>query len=177
MSISLGRAAATSFGPRFTWRTSRPSWSALQTRTAELETQVRQLEDRRQTFADAPDANWGTVHAMAKGIIKLVDLLDDLIQHHAANNGPGESIDQLTIFRAGLMDILTEYNVEPYRYEPNSVVDVPTRKRIQVVETREDDGRDTRIEKSWRPGYICNNGSVGVQTLLRKAEVSIVIGK
>ena len=146
-------------------------------RAAELEAKVRHLEDRKQTLAEAPDANWGTVHAMAKGIIKLVDLLDDLIHHQVANDGARESIEQLSILRAGLTDILTEYSVEPYSYEPGFIVDVPTRKRIQIVETFEDSGSDTRIEKSWRPGYICTNGAVGVQTLLRKVEVSIRIGK
>ena len=149
----------------------------LKARSDELDQKVRHLEDRKQTFAAAPDANWGTVHAMSKGIIKQVDLLDDLIQHHVTNNGPRESIEQMSIFRAGLADILVEYNVEPYRFEPGFTVDVSARKKIQIVESREVSGEGTRIEKTWRPGYICTNGALGVQTLLRKAEVSIVIGK
>ncbi len=150
---------------------------ALKARANELNQEVRHLEARQQTFAAAPDANWGTVHAISKGIIKQVDLLDDLIQHHVTHNGSRESIEQMSIFRAGLTDILVEYNVEPYRFEPGFTVDVSARKKIQIVESREESGEGTRIEKTWRPGYICTNGAVGVQTLLRKAEVSIVIGK
>ncbi len=170
-SITAARAESAALEPL------RSEAAALQVRTAELETKIRQLEDRKQTFAEAPDANWGTVHAMAKGIIKQVDLLDDLIHHQVVNNGAREAIEQMSIFRAGLSDILTEYHVEPYQYEPDFIVEVSTRKKIQIVESREGSSPGTRIEKTWRPGYICNNGAIGVQTLLRKAEVSIVTGK
>ena len=80
---------------------------------------------------------------MAKGVIKQIDLLDDLISHHLATSGPSESLEQMQIFRAGLMDILTEYTVEPYRYDAGFTVDVSARKthtatvvRREVVQRR-----------------------------------------
>jgi len=155
----------------------RAETAALQGRAEELDRTVHRLEERKQTFADAPDANWGTVHAMAKGLIKQIDLLDDLITHLVSHHGSKESIEQMKIFRAGLMDILTEYSVVPYRYEAGFTVDVSARKKIQIVESQEDSGHGTRIEKTYRPGYVCSNGPVGVQTLLRKAEVSILLGR
>ncbi|HEX2750490.1 MAG TPA: nucleotide exchange factor GrpE [Verrucomicrobiales bacterium] len=150
---------------------------SLQKRYDEVKADFDQLEERRQTFAEAPDPTWGTVHAMAKGIIKQVDLLDDLLTHLAAHNGSREAIEQMSIFRAGLLDILTEYTVESYRYEAGFTVDVAARKKIQIVESEEDTGEGTRILKTYRPGYVCANGAYGVQTLLRKAEVSILLGR
>jgi chromosome segregation ATPase len=162
----------------------RADCAALQTRAADLqakatalETRLNHLEERRRTYSDAPDANWGTVHAITKGIIKQVDLLDDLINHLVQSNGSRETIEQWNIFRSGLTDILAEYCVTPFTYESGFVVDVPARKRIQIVENQSDSGDGTRIEKTWRPGYVCSNGPVGVQTLLRKAEVSVLIGR
>jgi chromosome segregation ATPase len=143
----------------------------------EVRAAIARMEERKQTFADAPDPTWGTVHVMAKGIIKQVDLLDDLLAHLTAGNSSREVIAQLTIFRAGLRDILTEFTVEPYHFEPGLSVDIASRKKIQIVESREDSGKGTRILKSYRPGYVCTNGSLGMQTLLRKAEVSVVIGR
>ncbi len=150
---------------------------SLQKRYDEVKADFDELEERRQTFAEAPDPTWGTVHAMAKGIIKQVDLLDDLLTHLVAHNGSREAIEQMSIFRAGLIDILTEYTVESYRFEPGFTVDVSARKKIQIVESEEDSGEGTRILKTYRPGYVCANGSYGVQTLLRKAEVSILLGR
>ncbi|HWB05061.1 MAG TPA: FHA domain-containing protein [Verrucomicrobiales bacterium] len=143
----------------------------------EVKAAVLRLEERRQTFADAPDPVWGTVHLMAKGIIKHIDLLDDLMTHLSARSGFREVVDQLKTFKTGLMEILTEYTVEPYQYEPGFSVDVSARKKIQIVESEEDHGAGTRIQKTWRPGYVCANGAIGVQTLLRKAEVSVLIGR
>jgi chromosome segregation ATPase len=155
----------------------RADCATLQTRAAELEDRIQRLEERRRTFADAPDANWGTAHAMAKSIIKQVDLLDDLIHYQQSHNGSRELIEQWSIFRAGLTDLLGEYCVAPFTFEPGFVVDVSARKKIQIVENRNDGGEGTRIEKTWRPGYLCTNGSDGAPTLLRKAEVSVVIGQ
>jgi chromosome segregation ATPase len=151
--------------------------AALQARAEELDRTIHRLEERRQTFADAPDANWGTVHAMSKQLIKQIDLVDDLISHLAGQKGSKEAIEQLKIFRAGLMDILTEFSVVPYRFEAGFTVDISARKKIQIVESKEDNGQGTRIQKTYRPGYVCSNGPVGVQTLLRKAEVSILLGR
>jgi hypothetical protein len=142
-----------------------------------MERAVEIFEERQKTFADAPDPTWGTVHAISKGIIRQVDLLDDLIGHLMSHNSSREAIEQMSIFRAGLMDILTEYSVEPYSFEPGFVVDVSARKRIQIVESREDSGNETRIETTCRPGYVCNNGGKEAQTLLRKSEVSIILGR
>jgi chromosome segregation ATPase len=134
---------------------------------------IAEREDKIRTMAEAPDPNWGTVHTIAKSLIKQVDLLDDLIAHLSKHASASESLQQLSIFRANLLDILTEYDIAPFRYPAGFVIDLPTRKKIQIVESTVSSTKHSTILECFRPGYICTNGTLGLPTLLRKAEVGI----
>jgi hypothetical protein len=50
-------------------------------------------------------------------------------------------------------------------------LDIATRKKIQIMETVNGLGDVTEVLEVFRPGYVCNNGPMGIQTLLRKVEV------
>ncbi len=147
----------------------------LSAQAAELTKSIKALEERRNTLSEAPDPNWGTVHLLAKSIIKQVDLLDDLIAHLVAHKAPTEAIEQMSLLRAGLTDLLADNSVVPYTFEPGTALDLASRKRIQIVESRDVPGTHTRIDRVFRPGYVCTNGTLGVQTLLRKAEVAVLV--
>ena len=138
-----------------------------------LQRQLDDLEERKRFLDSAIDLNWGTVHGMSKGLIKHLDLLDEMILHLEPKSTAPETLTHLKVFRAGILDLLSEYSVTAYTYAPDTVVDLAARKRIQIVETTTGKGEFTRITKTFRPGYICDNEKLGMQTLLRKAEVAI----
>ena len=148
----------------------------LRQQQAEAERRLEYLGDRLAGMSEAPDPNWGTVHTLARSFIKKLDLLDDLIAHLASYPESESTLGQLAIFHSGLLDILKEYSIEAYRLEPGTVIDVAARKRIQIVETLSEGGHDgTRIVRTYRPGYVCLNGDLGISTLLRKADVAVSI--
>ncbi len=148
----------------------------LRQQQAETERRLDILNDRLHGMSEAPDPNWGTVHSLARSFIKKLDLIDDLISHLGNRPEAAETLDQLSIFRSGLLDILKEYSIEAYSLEPGTVIDVAARKRIQIVETLSEGSHDgTRIVRTYRPGYVCLNGDLGIPTLLRKADVAVSI--
>ena len=127
-------------------------------------------------MSEAPDPNWGTVHTLARSFIKKLDLIDDLIAHLSGQPESTATLEQLSVFRCGLLDVLKEYSIESYSLEPGTVIDVAARKRIQIVESLSEGSHDgTRIVRTYRPGYVCLNGDLGISTLLRKADVAVSI--
>jgi molecular chaperone GrpE (heat shock protein) len=125
-------------------------------------------------MSEAPDPNWGTVHSLARSFIKKLDLIDDLIAHLSSHGDSRDALAQLQVFRSGLLDILKEYSIESYSLEPGTVIDIAARKRIQIVETLSQGGHaGTLIVRTYRPGYVCQNGDLGIPTLLRKADVAV----
>jgi hypothetical protein len=134
---------------------------------------VDALEDRKRILEAGIDLNWGTVHAMGKSLIKHLDVLDEMILHLESKSTAPEPLTQFKILRAGVLDMLAEYSISAYTYPPESTVDMAARKRIQIVETTVGVGQFTKITKTFRPGYICENGKLAMTTLLRKAEVAI----
>ncbi len=148
----------------------------LRQQQAEAERRLEFLTDRLTGMADAPDPNWGTVHSLALSFIRKLDLIEDLMAHLATQPEAAGTLSQLEVLRAGLLDILKEYTVEAYSLEPGTVIDVAARKRIQIVETLSEGCHDgTRIVRTYRPGYVCMNGDLGISTLLRKADVAVAI--
>lgn len=56
------------------------------------------------------------------------------------------------------------------------MIDVAVRKRIQIVETLSEGTHDgTRVVRTYRHGYVCLNGVLGIATLLREADVAVSI--
>ncbi len=148
----------------------------LHQQQAEAERRLEFLDDRLTGMSEAPDPNWGTVHSLARSFIRKLDLIDDLLAHLAAQPEGGGTRHQLVVFRDGLLDILKEYSIESYSLEPGTIIDVAARKRIQIVETLSEGGHDgTRVVRTYRPGYVCLNGDLGISTLLRKADVAVSI--
>jgi len=146
----------------------------LRQQQAEAECRLGFLQDRLEGMSGAPDPDWGTVHSLARSFIKKLDLMDDLTAHLASQAESRDALAQLEVFRSGLLDILKEYSIEAYSLEPGTVIDVSVRKRIQIVETLSADHPDgTRIVRTYRPGYVCQNGDLGIPTLLRKADVAV----
>ncbi len=148
----------------------------LRQQQGEAERRLAFLDDRLSGMSEAPDPNWGTVHSLARSFIRKLDLIDDLIAHLTGQPEASGTLDQLQVFRAGLVDILNEYSIESYSLEPGTVIDVAARKRIQIVETLSEGSHDgTRVVRTYRPGYVCLNGDLGISTLLRKADVAVSI--
>ena len=148
----------------------------LRQQQAEAERRLAFLDDRLSGMSEAPDPNWGTVHSLARSFIRKLDLIDDLMAHLASQPDASGTVDQLRVFRAGLIDILKEYSIEAYSLEPGTVIDVAARKRIQIVETLSEGSHNgTRVVRTYRPGYVCLNGDLGISTLLRKADVAVSI--
>lgn len=150
--------------------------TALRKAQTESERRLEFLTDRLEGMSEAPDPNWGTVHALARSFIRKLDLMDDLVVHLRSQSGNAEALKQVEVLRSGLLDILKEYSIEAYSLEPGTVIDVAARKRIQIVETRSEESQDaTRIVRTFRPGYVCLNGDLGIPTLLRKADVAVAV--
>ena len=148
----------------------------LRQQQAEAERRLAFLDDRLSGMSEAPDPNWGTVHSLARSFIRKLDLIDDLMAHLASQPDASGTVEQLRVFRAGLIDILKEYSIEAYSLEPGTVIDVAARKRIQIVETLSEGSHNgTRVVRTYRPGYVCLNGDLGISTLLRKADVAVSI--
>lgn len=148
----------------------------LRQQQAEAERRLEFLDDRLTGMSEAPDPNWGTVHSLARSFIRKLDLIDDLLAHLAVQPEAAGTRHQLVVFRDGLLDILKEYSIEAYSLEPGTIIDVAARKRIQIVETLSEGGQDgTRVVRTYRPGYVCLNGDLGISTLLRKADVAVSI--
>ena len=148
----------------------------LRKQQGEAERRLDFLTDRLAGMSEAPDPNWGTVHSLARSFIKKLDLMDDLMAHLTGQPKSASTLEQLSVFRSGLLDILKEYSIEAYSLEPGTVIDVAARKRIQIVETLSEGSHDgTRIVRTYRPGYVCLNGDLGISTLLRKADVAVSI--
>ncbi len=148
--------------------------SDLRQQQAEAERRLEFLDDRLTGMSEAPDPNWGTVHSLARSFIRKLDLIDDLLAHLAVQPEAAGTRHQLVVFRDGLLDILKEYSIEAYSLEPGTIIDVAARKRIQIVETLSEGGHDgTRVVRTYRPGYVCLNGDLGISTLLRKADVAV----
>ena len=129
------------------------------------------LEERNSLLKDSSDLNWGTVHVFAKSIIRRIDDIDSMI---AKNVGAGGETEDLADLRDSLMNVLNEHAIESYTYSKGTVIDLPVRKKIKVVKSHQN-GKQAdppHIVETLRPGYVCSNGRLGIQTLLRKAEVS-----
>ncbi len=149
---------------------------ALRKEQGESERRLEFLTDRLAGMSEAPDPNWGTVHSLARSFIRKLDLMDDLVAHLSGQSGNAEALNQVQVLRSGLLDILKEYSIESYSLEPGTVIDVAARKRIQIVETRSEESQDaTRVVRTFRPGYVCFNGDLGISTLLRKADVAVAV--
>ena len=148
----------------------------LRQQQAEAERRLDLYQDQLAGMSGAPDPNWGTVHSLARSFIKKLDLIDDLLGHLATQPESAATLEQLEVFRAGLLDLLKAYSIEAFSLEPGTVIDVAARKRIQIVETLSEGRHEgTRIVRTYRPGYVCLNGSPGIPTLLRKADVAVSV--
>lgn len=140
---------------------------------ARLEEQIKVLEERKQTIAAATDTNWGTVQAMGKNLIKQLDFQDEMISQLEKGGAAPEVLAQLKVLRVGILDMLRDYGISAYVFAPGLVVDLATRKKIQIVESHPSEVTQTQIVTTFRPGYVCSVGSEATPTLLRKAEVSV----
>jgi molecular chaperone GrpE (heat shock protein) len=118
---------------------------------------------------DLHAANGENVQQFAKGLIKRIDLLDDLIANVADRDASAAA--QLGPLRASFEDLLREHSVEPFTVEVGKPIDVATRKKITIVEATKDQDGATEIAEVFRPGYLWQNGGGGAPMVLRKAEV------
>ena len=138
-----------------------------------LKERVAELEDQKETLESAQDLEWGTVHVLAKNLIRRIDLLDDLLKAVRAGKKDQDFVDQLVALREALLDILREHSVEAFHFPEGTPIDLSTRKRILILGGAEDSPSGKEIAATVRPGYFCSNGDLGSETLLRKAEVKI----
>ncbi len=149
--------------------------AALRLEAAALEQQLARLTDRLSGMENAPDPNWGTVHALAMGLIRMVDFAGDLAAQAEHGTGDSDLRTGLLALRDRLLDLLREYSVEAFLPEAGAVIDPVDLRRITVVETRKEGWKDgVRVLRAVRSGYHCLNGGMGITTLLRKAEVVAV---
>ena len=126
-------------------------------------------------LAESGDGPGESVYGMACRLFSKLDLIDDLIVHFAS--AAPRAAEQMELLRDAFLQLLEEYGIAPYWFEPGMAVDVAVRKRIQIVETvREADVVGTRIVRSCRPGYVGREGAGGSLVLLRKAEVVVAVG-
>jgi hypothetical protein len=114
----------------------------------------------------------GEVAIPARGLIKRIDLLDDLMVK-LEKNSPG-SAAPLRPLRASLLELLHEHGIEPYVVAPGQLLDVATRKRITIMEPARDGDGPTEVAEIFRPGYQLKDGDAREASgrILRKTEVS-----
>ncbi|MFT5407783.1 MAG: chromosome segregation ATPase, partial [Verrucomicrobiales bacterium] len=139
-----------------------------------LQTELKILRNRKKTLTKAVDTEWGTVHLFAKGVIKRLDLVEDMIERYEAEDIGGDVTGQLKILRSSLQDALMEHSVEAYTYKPGTEISVGDRKRIKIIEvdrTAPATPGKTNILKTLRVGYVCHNAEGSPKTILRKSDV------
>jgi pSer/pThr/pTyr-binding forkhead associated (FHA) protein len=114
----------------------------------------------------------GAVVIPARGLIQRIDLLDDLMVK-LEKNASG-SAAPLRPLRASLLELLHEHGIEPYVVAPGQLLDVATRKRINIMEPARDGDGPTEVAEIFRPGYQLRDGDTRGASgrILRKTEVS-----
>ncbi len=151
----------------------RESLATLEGERASLEKHIKEMEERLQTLTTAFTPEWGTVQALAKNCIKELDLLDDMERGLVARKADAGVLEQIRLFRSSFLTSLAEFSVIPYQYEPDTVLDVKTRKRISILETQRGGTGPSKILETVRPGYECNFKGEQPALVLRKCEVVI----
>lgn len=112
------------------------------------------------------------VEDVCRDLIKRLDLLDDLIERYRKSENT-ESVSDLEVLKLSFQDMLVQYQVEPYSFDPDTEIDLEMRKKIQVVETVKKTGSEktSRILETVNEGYMRRQeGSQPI--ILRKARVT-----
>lgn len=112
------------------------------------------------------------VDDVCRDLIKRLDLLDDLIERYQKGENT-EIVSDLEILKQSFQDMLGQYQVEPYSFDPDTEIDLEMRKKIQVVETvkKRSKEKTSRILETVNEGYMRRlEGSQPV--ILRKARVT-----
>ena len=86
------------------------------------QTEIKRLRDRKKTLSKAVDTEWGTVHVFAKGIIKRLDLVEDMIVRYESENTGSDVTEQLRLLRSSLQDALMEHSVEAFTYKSGTEI-------------------------------------------------------
>jgi pSer/pThr/pTyr-binding forkhead associated (FHA) protein len=126
--------------------------------------------DKEAVLSDGLDM--GAVVISARGLIQRIDLLDDLMAKMEKNSSG--SAAPLRPLRASLLELLHEHGIEPYVVAPGQLLDVATRKRINIMEPARDGDGPTEVAEIFRPGYQLRDGDARGASgrILRKTEVS-----
>jgi len=152
---------AAAAAPPATTKTAKTALASIQRDVALLERTLGALQENPE-----PDRD----HALAKGLIQRIDLLEDLIE--AAGKSTPDLADQLRPLHDSLLELLREHSIEAYTVTPGQALDVATRKRITIVEAATEGEGITEIAEVFRPGYRFTRGSGDLPAvILRKAEV------
>lgn len=109
------------------------------------------------------------VEEVCQGIIKRLDLLDDLLERHEGM----EIATDLEALKLSFHDLLRQHQVEPYSFDPETEINVDMRKRIEVIETVKSDKANGayKIVQTLHDGYVRRHQN-GNPEIIRKAHVT-----
>jgi hypothetical protein len=109
--------------------------------------------------------------SVGKSLVRQIDFLDAMILA-ATKKKDEELLSQLTLLHDEFETLLKDCSVEPFSFEPDTVVSAEMRARIQIVAGTSDPEQRTRIAETVQCGYLYAHGDED-SMILRKAEVKI----
>jgi hypothetical protein len=121
--------------------------------------------------SDAPETV--AVVDVCRELIKRLDLIDELLIRYKEVKKGEDVYADLEALKQSVQDMLGNYQVEPYSFDPETEINLDMRKKIQVVETLKTEGKEdkNRIVETLHEGYVRRlEGSQPV--ILRKAHVT-----
>lgn len=110
---------------------------------------------------------------VCRELIKRLDLIDELLDRYKEVKKVDEVQADLEVLKQSVQDMLGDFQVEPYSFDPDTEISVGLRKKIQVVETLKAEGKAGKnyIVETLHEGYVRRiEGSKPV--ILRKAHVT-----
>lgn len=110
---------------------------------------------------------------VCRELIKRLDLIDELLDRYKEVKKVDEVQADLEVLKQSVQDMLGDFQVEPYSFDPDTEISVDLRKKIQVVETLKAEGKAGKnyIVETLHEGYVRRiEGSKPV--ILRKAHVT-----
>ncbi len=113
------------------------------------------------------------VEEVCQELIKRLDLIDDLLERYTSVKKDEEVVKDMEALKRAFQDMLGQYQVEAYSFDPETEINVEMRKKIEIVDTVKSTKKNgaNRIVQTLHEGYVRQReGSQPV--ILRKAHVT-----
>lgn len=124
-----------------------------------------------------PEGSEDVLEMLSKELFTRLDLIDQLIERYKAKGHRKEVVDDLSVLRTSFDILLQRFHIEPFTFEPQTVVDLPVRKRIEIVDTVKSTTKvngSSYIAETLHAGYLCRREK-GDTVILRKAQVTTFV--